>query len=430
MTPTRGLPFSRDPGSSTSSTASGSASSAASARWAATLTSPRRSAAVDIGPVRVLGGRPLDDEVVRRGERRKRRRRPRHVDDRLLRAGQKAGGQHGGAAQHMGGPAPRGHRGTEQAGEHATPAGPLRARLDRVQHADDPHGVAGRGDAQPDLGERRVAKQVEHALLAGGQAPVGVARALAQLELAHLVHHPRQPGLRIHLPDPSRCRRGAATRPRDLPAGSDVTPAPWTFTRRHLSRRGMRRAACHRQDRLHKRHPDSTSRRAVPDGDDRDQPDPCSSFSNARRATCTTAYPNAALGAASRRRLADAARAPTDRPGRESRRGGERQARRSRVERPRHHARRARGLRESHLRAARRQRRPEDQQQLGGDLSRRGVSPRLVRRRRRSPHDLPAELHRLPSPRSASRIRRWTRRRGLAAPAGPRRTRSRSAAPG
>ena len=101
--------------------------------------------------------------------------------------------------------APHGHRRPQQPRKHATPAGPLRAGLDGIEHADDPHRVARGRAAQPDLGERRVAQEVEHALLADGQAPRFVARALAQVELAHLVDHPRQPGLRVHRPDPARC---------------------------------------------------------------------------------------------------------------------------------------------------------------------------------------------------------------------------------
>ena len=144
MTPTRGLPFAaRSAGLGQLLDGVGLGVERRLGEVGRDLDEPAPQRRVDVRPVRVLGGRPLDDEVVRRGQRRQRRRRPRHVDDRLLRAGQEAGGQHGGAAQHVGLAAPHGHRGTQQPGEHAAPAGSLGAGLDGVQHADDPHGVAG-----------------------------------------------------------------------------------------------------------------------------------------------------------------------------------------------------------------------------------------------------------------------------------------------
>ena len=187
MTPTRGLPFSLEPGSASSSTASGSASSAASARCAATLTSPRRSASSTSPQSASSAGVHSTTRLCVAASGDSGAAGPDMSMTASCARGRKPAASTAAPRSTCVSPRPTGIAGPEQPGEHASPAGPLRAGLDGVQHADDPHGVAGRGDAQPDLGERGVAKQVEHALLADGEAPRVVARALAQLELAHLV---------------------------------------------------------------------------------------------------------------------------------------------------------------------------------------------------------------------------------------------------
>ena len=181
MTPTRGLPFAADPpGSASSSTASGSASSAASARCAATSTSPRRSAASTSPQSASSAGVHSTTRLCVAASGESGAAGPDMSMTASCARGRKPAASTAAPRSTCVSPRPTGIAGPSNPGNTPPPPGPLEQGWTASSTPTIRTESPGRGAGEPDLGERGVAEEVAHALLADGEAPRVVARALAQ----------------------------------------------------------------------------------------------------------------------------------------------------------------------------------------------------------------------------------------------------------